>query len=332
MSDAVLLLQFVGLVLEGSPIDGKLSGSVYDTSKNPELILTAISIVLFTTVGLLLVLYMHHSWGVVGTVLAHSQVARHTMRSIMLTSWVLLPWMMMEYFTGTRAMEDDVQHVRLFTLFQDAYSPQVTKGYVEWGSFLAILLLEAPFLFVFFLRKSTDLQNRKQQLSKTDCRLCYWIRVLYDTLGAMGVVAAAQIISIYYFHWALFFTVSPIFTIALVLDSLACIVSFLVCTTLLLEMVSSCSKSCSCVKIIKRLAFLLLALLGIGINYYAVTQVREDKQSDVSGIKGVLTSLVSSFIIGVYGFVVKKLLYEKKENAERENLESRPLMQEAPSP
>ena len=76
----------------------------------------------------------------------------------------------------------------------------MTAGYVQFGSFLAILLLEATFLFVFFFRKSTDLHNRKQQLSKTDCRLCYWIRVLCDTLGGIGVVAAVQMASVYLFY------------------------------------------------------------------------------------------------------------------------------------
>ena len=81
--------------------------------------LSAIPIFLFATVGLFLVLYMHHSWGVVGTVLAHSQVARHTMRSTMLTSWILFLWMMVQFYTDTREMKDVVQKDILLALFKD---------------------------------------------------------------------------------------------------------------------------------------------------------------------------------------------------------------------
>ena len=172
-------------------------------------ILTAIPILMFATVGLFLVLYMHHSWGVVGMALAQSQVARHTVRSTMLASWVLLPWAMVHFYMVTKEMAEAVQEKRPLTLFPDVYSPQVTAVYAQLGSFLAILLLEAPFLCVFFLRKATDFHNRRQQLSKTDCRLCYWFTVLCDTLGGIGVVAASQITSEYLFFSALYLTVSP---------------------------------------------------------------------------------------------------------------------------
>ena len=39
-------------------------------------LLTAIPILLFATVGLFLVLYMHHSWGTMSTVMTHSQVGK----------------------------------------------------------------------------------------------------------------------------------------------------------------------------------------------------------------------------------------------------------------
>ena len=48
---------------------------------------------------------------------------------------------------------------------------------------------------------------------------------------------------------------STIFTIALVSDSVTCIVIYYVCTTLLLQMVSSCGKLCSFERIIKGLAY-----------------------------------------------------------------------------
>ena len=257
--------------------------------------LSAIPILLFTVVGLCLVLYMHHSWGVVGTVLAHSQVARHTMRSTMLTSWILLLCLMVHFYTMTREMEDDDQEKRAL-IFPDIYTAQVIAGYAQWGSFLAILLIAAPFFFVFFFRKSTDLHNGKQQLSKTDCRLCYWIRVLCDTFGAIGVVAA-QIISVYLVYSTLYLIVSPIFTIAWVLILAGYILVGIVCTTMLLEMVSFCRKTCSFDRTTKGLAFLLLGLLCITINSCLVAQLKGNKQGNHNSIHDLLTSLVSSVIV-----------------------------------
>ena len=333
-SDAVLLLQFVDLVLKVSPIDGEIPAYVYSlrdvSAHSPQLIsISAIPILLFATVGLFLVLYMHHSWGVVGTVLAHSQVARHTMRSTMLMLWMLFLWMMVQFYTVTREMKDVVQKDILLALFKDIYTPQVTAGYVQFGSFLAILLLEASFLFVFFFHKSTDLHNRKQQLSKTDCCLCYWIRVLCDTLGAMGMVAAVQMASVYLFYNALNLTVSPIFAIAWVFSLVANIIVSIVYIAMLLEMVSSCCKACSFGRVSKGLAFLLLGLLCLTVNYYVVRQLRVDKHNNYGTFRGLLSSLVSSAVIGLYGYIVKRLLYQKEDadREEREIMETTPLNQ-----
>ena len=217
-------------------------------------------------------------------------------------------------------MKDVVQKDILLALFQDIYSPQVTVGYVQFGSFLAILLLEAPFLFVFFFHKSTDLHNRKQQLFKTDCHLCYRIRVLSDTLSGIGVVAAAQMASVYLFYIALNMIVSPIFAIAWVFILAAYIIVSIVYIAMLLEMVSSCCNACSFGRVSKGLAFLLLGLLCLTVNYYAVRQLRVDKHNNYSTICGLLSALVSLVVIGLYGYIVKKLLYQK-EDVDREKRE-----------
>ena len=252
----------------------------------------------------------------------------------MLASWVLFLWMILHFYTTTKVASDVVREKKTVSLFQDIYTPQVTAGYAQFGSFLAILLFEAPFLIVYFFCKFTDLHNRKQQLSKTNCHQCYWITVLCDTFGGIGVVAAVQIASVYIFYIALFLTVSPIFTIVWVMNVIAYITVGIVCAMMLLEMVSSCCKTCSFERIFKGLAFLLLGMLCIALNYYAVKQVRGDKQNNHNSICDLLTSLVSSVIIAIYGYIVKKLLYRKKEGVgmkEKEILESAPLIQKEQS-
>ena len=237
--------------------------------------------------------------------------------------------MIVQFYTVTREMKDVVQKDILLALFKDIYTPQVTVGYVQWGSFLAILLLEAPFLFVFFFHKSTDLHNRKQQLSKTDCRLCYWIRVLCDTLAGIGVVAAVQMALVNLFYNALNLTVSPIFAIAWVFGLVAYILVGIVYLALLLEMVSSCCKTCSFGRVSKGLAFLLLGLLCLTVNYYVVGQLRVDKYNNYGTFRGLLSSLVSSAVIGLYGYIVKGLLYQKEDvdRDEREITATTPLNQ-----
>ena len=331
MTLVLLLLQFVGLVMEESSFQVEMSAYVALASKVPhstQHTLTVIPILMFATVGLFLVLYMHHSWGAVGTVLAQSQVARHTMRSTMLASWVLLPWAMVHFYMVTKKMAEAVQEKRPLTLFPDIYSPQVTAGYAQLGSFLTILLLEAPFLCVFFLRKATDFHNRRQQLSKTDCHLCYWFTILCDTLGGIGVVTASQIVSVYFFYSALYLTVSPILALAWMSNFAAIIASFLVCITILLHTLDFSCKTCSFGKITKGLAFLLLGFLCIAINYYLLQQVKRDIQGSQDAIRNLLRSVVSSIIIAIYGYVVKRLLFSKKgaEGTERGNQELKPLI------
>ena len=136
----------------------------------------------------------------------------------------------------------------------------MTSSKIEFGSFLAILLLKAPFLFVFFFRKSTDLHSRKQQLSKTDCHLCYWIRVLCDTLGDIGVVAAVQIASVYLFYCVLLLIVHLTYTIVQVSLNVTYTATGVVVIFFLIQSVSRClRKKCSLVGIVKEVAILLLA-------------------------------------------------------------------------
>ena len=167
-------MQFIATALQDSPWNNVITWDARNCDGNYHRgswdSIHLIPTTLFATVGLFLVLYIHHSWGLVGTVLAQSQVARHTMRSTMLASWMLLPWLTAQHYIATKAMADTIRQNRLFTLFEDVYTPQVTAGYVQSGSFLAILFLEAPFFCAFFFRKATELHNRRQHLSKTDCK------------------------------------------------------------------------------------------------------------------------------------------------------------------
>ena len=324
--------QFVGLVMEERPFQVEMSAYVYSASDTYHagslLTLSVIPILLFATVGLFLVLYMHHSWGMVATVLARSQVAIHAMRSTILTLWVLLLWMMVQFYTATKTMVEAVQEKGLLTLFQDIYIPQVTVGYVQWGSFLAILLLEAPILCIFFFRKATDLHNMRQQFSKTNCHLCYWLTVLCDTLGSIGVVATVQILSVHLFYFALYLTVSPTLALVWFSNLVAYTVVFLMCSAVLMQMVSSCCRTFSFGRIINGLAFLLFGLLCIAINSYLREQLWHDKQASHDTICGLLTSMVSTVITGIYGYTVKRLLFQIKdaEGVERENQELEPLI------
>ena len=315
-------VQFVGTVLQDSPWHSDRTGVVKgydDANKN----FYYIPILLFATVGLFLVLYMHHSWEVVGTVLAHSQVARHIARSTMLTSWILFLWMMVQLYIVIGAMADIIEERKLlFKSFHDLYSPQVTSSKIEFGSFLAILLLEAPLLFVFFFRKFTDLHNRKQQLSKTDCRLCYWIRVLCDTLGGMGVVAAVQIASVYVFYCVILLIVRPTYTILLASLKVSYIATSMVVIFLLIQSVSSCfRKKCSLVGTVKGVAILMLSVLCVTINdnlpWFGQDTSFADSSSDYT-FYAVMRSLVASAIIGMYGYAARKILYQKmKKEVER---------------
>ena len=122
-------------------------------------------------------------------------------------------------------------------------------------------------------------------------------------------MAASQHTAVYLFYIALNLIVSPIFTIAWIINGAAYILVGIVCIAILFQMVSSCCKACSFERIIKGLAFLLLGLLCFAINYYVAEELREDKQGSHNSIRGLLTSLVSSVIIAIYGYIVKKLLW-----------------------
>ena len=247
----------------------------------------------------------------------------------MLTLWIVFVWMMAQFYSATKAMADTIQEERLFTLFKDVYTPQVTTGYVQWGSFLAILFLEAPILCIFFFLKATDLHNRRQQFSKTNCSLCYWITVLCDTLGSIGVVTAVQIASVYLFYCALYLTVSIAITVLDISHTVAHIGTVLLCFVLLQQLATTGCSKCSRERLgslkcsilfktgMKCLALWLLGLLYLGISIQFKSEIDPDTQYKSSVGEGVLRSLVTSSIIGIYGYVVRKMYQKMKKEVER---------------
>ena len=340
LKPSLCLVQFLGTMLQDSPWHNDIFADVHNLDDsyrpNPRLPIHLIPIQLFLMAGLLLVLYMHHRWGVAGTVMAQSQVARHTVRSAMLTLWGMFLWMMAQYYIVIKAMDNAIKEERVFRQIQDIYSEQVILSKAQFGSFLAILLLEAPFLCVFFLRKATELHNRRQQLSKTDCRLCYWFTVLCDTLGGIGVVAAVQIASVYLFYCGLMFIVSPVYIIVQLSLKLAYIGTTLFVTFVFIQIVSTCfstcfRKKCSPAGVVKGVVIFLLLLLNITINdSFRSLQPFEDNSSDDT-LHAVLRSLVSSVLIGICGYVARRTLYQRMkkevESAEEKHPELEPLVQ-----
>ena len=187
-------MQFIATALQDSPWNNVITWDACNCDDNYHRSswesIHLIPTTLFATVGLFLVLYIHHSWGLVATVLARSQVARNTMRSTMLASWMLFPWLMAQHYIATKAMADTIRQNSLFILFKGVYTPQVTAGYVQSGSFLVILFLEAPFFCGFFFHKATELHNRRQQLSKTDCRLYSAVSVWWQTSRLLQCISS----------------------------------------------------------------------------------------------------------------------------------------------
>ena len=123
-------VQFMGTVLQDSPWSsdktGVVEGYTGNGHPNHKENFYFIPILLFATVGLFLVLFMHHSWGVVGTVLVDLQVAGHITRSIMLKLWIVfrILWMMVQLYIASRTMADIIEERNLlFKPFHDLYSP-----------------------------------------------------------------------------------------------------------------------------------------------------------------------------------------------------------------
>ena len=57
----------------------------------------------------------------------------------------------------------------------------------------------------------------------------------------------------------------------------------------------------------------------MAINFYLLQQVKRDKQASHDGIDNLLRSVVSSIVIGIYGYAVKRYLFQRKgvEGTER---------------
>ena len=138
------------------------------------------------------------------------------------------------------------------------------------------------------------------------------------------------ITSVYFFYCALYLIVSPTLIVAWMSSFAAIFASSLVCITILLHTLDFSCKTCSFGKITKGLAFLLLGLFSIAINFYLLQQVKRDKQASQDATRDLLRTVVSSIVIGIYGYAVKKLLFPKKgvEETERGNQEMKPLIGE----
>ena len=143
------------------------------------------------------------------------------------------------------------------------------------------------------------------------------------------MVANVQIASVYLFYCGLILIVSPAYTIIEVSLKMTYTGTFLLVIFILIQTVSACfRRKCSLAGTVKGVAWLLLSLLCVTINN-SLQGLKEfkDSSSDAT-FHAVLRSLVPSVIIGIYGYVVRKMLYRKMkkevERAEKEDQELEP--------
>ena len=139
------------------------------------------------------------------------------------------------------------------------------------------------------------------------------------------VVAAAQITSVYLFHPLLYLTVSIACTIFHNSLTVADVGTMFMCFVLLQQLVTTASCKCSTLfeKGMKCFTVLLLGIIYLGINNYFRPQLDPERQYTAGVAQRVLGSVVSSIIIGVYGYAVRKMLCRKMKEVERAARETR---------
>ena len=328
MSLYICLDQFPHLVLSASegpiqvgPVDQYRPGhweedKLEAISNESKLALNFVVLCVFIAVIPLFLFAMDTYSTTISTVLVKSKFAAKVLLMVMFQSWFWTFFWLFNTVQILRTLLHTVQESKKY--LYDLLMPDVVLCFTSSGVQLAVILIEIPFV-CSYIWKSPVIHGVYER--KSGKPLLLKIRKAAESLGWMGIVAFCQAGSVMVCYMVMFLFIDPLYTITRMgITALVVLITAALALCLGLCCANCCScASCTCQKFCKyfSVAMVLLVITSIGLLILQASPEPFTTQND-SMVSGILSSIVSSAMLALSGYICKKLVWNKITQEVRE--------------
>ena len=278
-------------------------------NKEEKIAINSMILCVFIAIIPLFLLTMDTYSTTISTVLIKSRFAANCLHMVMLQSWFWALYFIFNTVQILRALLYFAQQSNEKYL-NEILMPDVVLCFTLFGVEMFVILIELPFIcsYVWNSPVVRDVHVRKTGLSGL-----LKLRKAAESMGWMGIVVFCQMFSVMVCYMVLFLFINPLYTITRVGNTVLFIAAFAVlfglcCTT------CSCF-SCTWQKCHKYFLMTMVFLVTGCTNFLAYKVLPEPftDQTDKtdSMVTGILSSVVSSVMLALFGYIGKTLVWNQ---------------------
>ena len=246
----------------------------------------------------------------ISTVLIKSKFAANCLYMVMFQSWFWILYQIFNTIQILRAMVYTAQDSKKY--LYELLMPDVVLSFALFGVEMAVILIELPFL-CSYLWKSPVVRNVHVRRS----RLSHLVKLRKGALsmGWMGIVVFCQFVSTMICYMVMFLFIDPLYTITR-MGVTALVTLFTAVASLYFGL--CCANCCSCAswtcqKCHKYFLVMMVLLVVAFFDYlaYRVLLPSPFTNRTESMFTGLLSSVFSSAILALLGYICKKLVWNR---------------------
>ena len=276
----------------------------------PKLAINSVILCVFITIIPLYLLVVNTYSTTISTVLIKSRFAANCLYMVMFQSWFWAIYFIFNTVQILRALLYTAQRNESYILYE-FLMPDIVLFFTLFGVEMAVILIELPFICAYFWKSPVV---RDVYVRKTGPLGLLKLRKAAESMGWMGIVVFCQMSSVILCYMVMFFFIDPLYTITR-MGVTAMVLLFTAVLSLYfgLSCANCCScASCTCQKCHKYFLVMMVLLVTTSISCLTL-KVLPDPFTEYpdSMVTGVLSSVASSAMLALFGYICKKLVWNR---------------------
>ena len=300
------------LTLDPSSIQSAENLNGKDLLKDPRKLLYLMPILIYITTGMFLMKYISQKRNLITEILEQSSMARCTVRSTMITSWLVGILLFVQYFIIFRRFDEAIDTNPTFHAHRDFFKTQTLLMYIQFGYFVAVFLAELPCLWMFFYKMEfTTIASKSKCGRGTEFKL--GLEHTLNTFGYIGIVLYTQIQSVYVMYLAVYSFVRPFDCFVIATQITIGMFAVVFIQTVIQFYAFSIRRGRCWVHIYNLITVLFVAttlMLFLLCMCYLWTKSKP-QSGKIFNWDTIVNSVFSFILLGAMGYIFKKLIYQK---------------------
>ena len=252
----------------------------------------------------------------ISIVLIKSKFAANCLYLVMFQSWFWILYMLFNTIQILRALLHTVRESKLY--LYELLMPDVLWCFTIFGVKMAVISIELPFICSYFWKSPVV---RKVYMRKSGLPGLLKLRKAAESMGWLGIVLFSQAGSVMLCYMVMFLFIDPLYTFTRMGNTAAVMLFTAVISLYIGLCCANCCSSCaSCTyqKCHKYFLVIMVLLLAGCTNFLAYSVLKPFTDRTESVFTGILSSIASSGMLALFGYICKKLVWNRITQEVRE--------------